>query len=335
LGLSLGGSSMRRRELIAVLGGVVAAWSIPSRAQQQMRIARIGYLSPNPRDSFPAFDAFTSELGQLGYRDGENLSIDFRALGDDIGDLLKATAELVQENVDVVVADGPEATLQAALRASKTVPIVILAVNYDPVARHYIMSLARPGGNVTGVVYRQPDLADKQLQLLREAVPGATRLAILWDAISGDQMDALERGAQAHNFTVTILKMEKPPYDFEAAFRTVATSMPQIVLVLSSPYFNRQRERIAALARQYRLPTMFTFQSYVDAGGLMFYGADTDALHRRAAHQVAKILRGAGPGDLPVEQPSYLKLVINLATAHAIGLTVPQSVVARADEVIE
>jgi putative tryptophan/tyrosine transport system substrate-binding protein len=233
------------------------------------------------------------------------------------------------------VADGPEAALQAALRASSSVPVVILAVNYDPIARGYIASLAHPGGRITGMVYRQPDLAEKQLQLLREAIPEATRLAILWDALSGDQLSALQRGAQARNFTVTSIKLEHPPYDFDAAFRSLAAHPPQMVLVLSSPYFNRQRAHIAALARQNRLPTMFTFQSYVEEGGLMFYGADTDALHRRAAHQVAKILRGAKAGDLPVEQPTYLKLVINLDTAKALGLVIPQSLLARADEVIE
>jgi putative ABC transport system substrate-binding protein len=326
---------MRRRELIILLGSSIAVRPLFAHAQQEAQIARVGYLSPNPRESFSAFDAFTSELAGLGYRDGQNLSIDFRFVGDDIRGLSKAAAELVQKNVDVVVADGPEAALQAALRASSSVPVVILAVNYDPVARGYIASLAHPGGSVTGMVYRQTDLAEKQLQLLREAVPEATHLAVLWDALSGDQMGALERGAQTRNFTVTSFKLEHPPYDFDAAFRTLAARSPQMVLVLSSPYFNRQRDHVAALARQYRLPTMFTFQSYVEAGGLMFYGADTDAMHRRAAHHVAKILRGAKPGDLPVEQPTYLKLVINLATAHAIGLTIPQQVVARADEVIE
>jgi len=326
---------MRRRDLIFVLASSIVMRPAFSRAQQEAQIARIGFLSPNPRESFAAFDAFTAELADLGYRDGQNLTIYFRFLGDDIGGLSKAAPELVQNQVDVIVAAGPEAALQAALRASSSVPVVILAVNYDPVARGYISSLAHPGGRVTGIVYRQPDLAEKQLQLLREAIPEASRLAILWDALSGDQMGALQRGAQGRNLTITSIKLEHPPYDFDVVFRTLAAHSPQMVLVLSSPYFNRDRTHIGALARQYRLPTMFTFQTYVAAGGLMFYGADTAALHRRAAHQVAKILRGAKPGDLPVEQPTYLKLVINLDTAKALGLTIPQSILARADEVIE
>jgi putative tryptophan/tyrosine transport system substrate-binding protein len=325
---------MIRREFIAVIG--VAALSRAAMGQQVApQAVRIGYLSPNPRVGFTAYDAFLDELGNLGYRDGENLVIDFRALGDDAGKLRAAAAAMAHANPDLLVADGPEAALKAAVDATSVVPIVMLAVNFDPVARNYVSGLSRPGANVTGVVFRQPDLVEKQLQLLRDAVPGATRLGILWDAISVDQLGAAKKAAQLFAFTTTSLKLENPPYDFGAAFHSLSMSSSQMVLVLSSPYFNRQRAQIAELAVRHRLPSMFTFQSYVEAGGLMFYGADNEILHRRAAHIVAKILRGARPSDLPVEQPTELKLAINLKTAKALGITMPQTVIARADEVIE
>ena len=325
---------MKRRKFIALIG--LGALSRAAFGQQVApHAARVGYLGPNPRAGYTAYDVFLGELKSLGYVEHENLSIEYRALGDDLASLSHAANELIQSTVDVLVADGPEAALRAVAQAGPTTPIVILAVNYDPVARGYIASLSRPKGNITGVVFRQPDLAEKQLELLKEAVPGAAHLAVLWDPISADQVSALEHGAQSHGLKTSMLKLEHPPYDFDATFRTLAAGTPDMLLVLSSPYFNRQREHLAQVAIEHRLPTMFTFQSYVEAGGLMFYGADNDVLHRRAANYVSKILKGARPSDLPVEQPSQLKLVINLKTAKALGITIPQSVVARADEVIE
>jgi putative ABC transport system substrate-binding protein len=235
----------------------------------------------------------------------------------------------------LIVATGPEVALQAVVGASRSIPIVILAVQYDPIARGYVDSLARPGGNITGVFYRQPELAAKQLELLTQAFPERSRFAILYDANSVDQFSAAEEAAKSMPVELRPLKLEKPPYDFAAAFATMAQGGAQVVLVLSSPSFVEHRPQIAALAIVHRLPTMFVFKSYVAAGGLMSYGVEQLAMYRRIGVYVAKILNGTKPADLPVEQPTKFELVVNLKTAKEIGLELPTSILLRADEVIE
>jgi putative ABC transport system substrate-binding protein len=237
--------------------------------------------------------------------------------------------------VDVIWTNGPEAALQAVVGASRIIPIVILAVNYDPIERGYVSSLAHPGGNITGVFYRQPELAAKQLELLTQAFPSATRLGVLWDALSADQFVAAEPVARARQLALQPQKLEKPPYDFAAAFRMLAEGGAQMVLVLSSPFFSEHRTQIAEAARAHRLPTMFIFRSYVDAGGLMSYGVDQVPMYRRIAAYIAKIFNGAKPADLPVEQASSFELVVNLRTARALGIELPAAILLRADEVIE
>src|SRR6516164_5448234 len=181
------------------------------------------------------------------------------------------------------------AELQAVVGASRIIPIVILAVNYDPIERGYVSSLAHPGGNITGVFYRQPELAAKQLELLTQAFPNATRLGVVWDVLSADQFAAAEPVARARQLALQPLKLEKPPYDFAAAFRILAEGGSQMVLVLSSPFFSEHRPQIAEAARAHRLPTMFIFRSYVDAGGLLSYGVDQVPMYRRIAAYIAKI----------------------------------------------
>jgi ABC-type uncharacterized transport system substrate-binding protein len=219
--------------------------------------------------------------------------------------------------------------------ASRIIPIVIVAVNYDPIERGYVSSLAHPGGNITGAFYRQPELAAKQLELLTQAFPNATRLGVLWDALSADQFAAAEPVARARQLALQPLKLEKPPYDFAAAFRMLAQGGAQMVLVLSSPFFSGHRPEIAEAARAHRLPTMFIFRSYVDSGGLMSYGVDQVPMYRRIAAYIAKIFNGAKPADLPVEQASNFELVVNLRTARALGIELPTAILLRADEVIE
>jgi putative ABC transport system substrate-binding protein len=295
---------------------------------------------------------------------------------------------MMRSQVDLVVAAGPEVVLQAVVGASGFIPIVMLAVQYDPVERGYVASFSRPGGNITGVSYRQLELAQKQLELLAEAFPGRTRLAVLWDAGSADQFNAAEVTAKSLPLELRSLKLEKPPYDFDAAFQTLAQDAAQMVLVLSTPFFSVQRARIVELATKHRLPTMFVFKPYVEAGGLMSYGVDQIPMYRRAADYVAKIFRGvkitdlpaggtsrdarnlsfarvrrhwgiesyapsqtdayhlAGgyaarllkgekPTDLPIQQAVKFEVIINLKTARALGLEVPPTLLARADEVIE
>ncbi len=249
--------------------------------------------------------------------------------------LFAATADLVRSNVELLVVSGSEIAPQAAIAASRTIPIVMLAINFDPIARGYVKSLARPGGNITGVVSLQTELAAKQVELLTQAFPERTRLAVLWDGISADQFAAAERQARSLRLDVQSLELENPPYDFDAAFRSLAEGSPQMLLVLSSPFFTPYRSQIAELAIQQRLPTMFIFKAYVQAGGLISYGVDPVAIYRQLGFYVAKILNGAKPADLPVEQAVKFELVINLKTAKAIGVELSTAIQLRANEVIE
>jgi putative ABC transport system substrate-binding protein len=218
---------------------------------------------------------------------------------------------------------------------SGLIPIVFWANNFDPIERGYVKTLARPGGNITGVFTRQPELAEKQVELLTQTFPERTRLGVLWDAGTADQFSAAERRARALGRDLTAIKLESAPYDFEAAFRALAEASSQAVLVLSGPTFAFHTKTIAELTLKYRLPGMFILRTYVDDGGLMSYGVDIEASFRRLANFVAKILNGAKPADLPVEQPVKYELVVNLKAAKAIGIELPTSLLLRADEVIE
>jgi len=327
-----------RREFISALGGASLAWPFAARAQQLAgRTARIGIVRPpldNPVVSV-GYPAFLDELKKSGFSEGQNLTIEVVREDQDAQQLFAATADLVRSNVELLVVSGSEITLQAAIAASRTIPIVMLAINFDPIARGYVKSLARPGGNITGVVSLQIELAAKQVELLTQAFPGRTRLAVLWDGISADQFAAAERQARSLRLDVRSLKLENPPYDFDAAFRSLAEGSPQMLLVLSSPFFTLSRSHIAELAIQQRLPTMFIFKAYVQAGGLISYGTDPQAIYRQLGFYVSKILNGAKPDDLPVEQAVKFELVINLKTAKAIGVELSTAIQLRADEVIE
>ena len=327
---------MKRREFITLLSGA-AAWPLAARAQQPKRMARVGLLDSQPDNPMivASYSGFSSELGQLGYVEGQNLSIEYRWINERGVDLTAQATGLVRSNVDVIVAAGPEVVLRAAIGASNNIPIAMIAINFDPIARGYVSSLARPGGNVTGIFFRQLELAQKQLELLTQAFPERTKAAALYDALSADQFMAAKRTADSMNLEFRGLRLENPPYDFDAAFRSLAQDSPPMLLVLSSPHFTSSQSRIAALAIEQRLPAMFIFKSYVEAGGLMSYGADFIAMHRRIAAFVGKILDGAKPADIPVEQPTKFELVVNLKTAKAIGIEVPTSILLRADEVIE
>jgi putative ABC transport system substrate-binding protein len=325
---------MKRRDFITLLGGATA-WPLAARAQHG-RIWRIGVLGPSLNVSTMAaqHQAFLAELKALGFEEGKNLTINYCRVDDPRGAFV-AVAELMRSPIDLIWANGPEVALQAVVGASGFIPIVILAANYDPIERGYISSLAHPGGNITGVFYRQPELAAKQLELLAQAFPNASRLGVLWDALSADQFAAAEAAARGRQLALQPLKLEKPPYDFAAAFRTLAQAGAQMVLVLSSPFFTEHRSEVVEAADSRRLPTMFIFRGYVDAGGLMSYGVDQLPMYRRIAAYVAKILNGAKAADLPVEQATKFELVINLKTARIIGVELPTAILLRADEVIE
>lgn len=336
---------MRRREFITVVGGVAAVWPLAARAQQLVgKISRIGFLGtprfiattglPDPITGV-GFPAFLDELKKSGFNEGQNLTIQAVRTDQDPQRLFAETADLVQSNVELLVTEGTEIALKAAVAASPTIPIVFWANNFDPIAHGYVKSLARPGGNMTGVVSLQTELAAKQVELLTEAFPARTRLAVLYDAISADEFNVAQRQANLLHLNVRSVKLDNPPYDFDAAFRSLAEGSPQILLVLSSPFFTPQRGHIAELAIQQRLPTMFIFKTYVDAGGLISYGTDPRSIFRQLGFYVAKILTGSKPADLPVQQAVKFELAINLKTAKAIGVNLPTAIQLRADEVIE
>jgi putative ABC transport system substrate-binding protein len=327
---------IRRREFVALLGSGAVAWPLATHGQQAGNVIRIGFIGASLNSSAMAaqYQAFLKELHELGFSEGRNIVVDYRRLDDPRGPFAVA-AELMRLHVDLIVATGPEVALQAVVGASRSIPIDIMAVQYDPIERGYVSSLARPGGNITGVFYRQPELAAKQLELLTQTFPEKSRLAVLYDTNSADQFSAAEEAARSMPLELRPLKLEKPPYDFGAAFQTMAQGGAQMVLVLSSPFFVERRPLVAALAIEHRLPTMFVFKAYVEAGGLMSYGVEQLAMYRRIGLYVAKILNGTKPADLPVEQPTKFELIVNLKTAKAIGIELPTSILLRADEVIE
>jgi putative ABC transport system substrate-binding protein len=328
---------MKRREFITLLGGAAVAWPFAVRAQPADRIARVGFFGADRSAPLPdtTYRAFIDELQIHGFKNGQNLIVDYRRVEQDLPALSADAAELVRSNVNVLVTQGTEPALQAALGATRTLPIVMMAANYDPFASGYVKSLARPDGNVTGVFLRQTELAEKQTELLWQAFPDRTHIGILWDAISAPQFNAAERRAKIFGLQVYSLKLENPRYDFEAAFGSLAAASTETLLVLSSPHFISARGQIVQLAIQHRMPTMFIFRTYVEAGGLLSYGADFAAMHRQAATHVAKILKGAKVGDIPIEQPNRFEFAVNLRTAKAIGIELPTSILLRADEVIE
>jgi putative ABC transport system substrate-binding protein len=330
---------MKRRAFITLFGGVALAWPLASRAQQPPGGSRrIGLLQASLDDPLTGrgYPAFLDELKKSGFSADQNLTVEIVRVDQDPQKLFAETADLVRSNVQVLVATGPEIVLKAAVAASATIPIVMWAINYDPIARGYVKSLARPGGNITGIVSLQSELAAKQVELLTQALPGRTRLAILWDgAGAAGPFDAAERQARSIGLSVQSLKLENPPYEFDAAFRSLAEGSPQMLLVLSSQFFAPSRSHIAELAVQQKLPTMFIFKSYAEAGGLISYGVDPPAIYRQLGFYVAKILNGAKPADLPVEQPVKFELVVNLKTAKAIGVELSTAIQLRADEVIE
>jgi putative ABC transport system substrate-binding protein len=321
-----------RRAFLTTLAGSLLAAPLAAEAQE-VRKARVGVLSvgANPR-SASFYAAFEQRLRELGHIEGQTLIIDFRApsRGEDPSQVADA---LVRQRPDVLLVVGPEVSMKAASRATRTIPIVIVALNYDPVALGYVQSLGRPGGNITGLVSRAVETAPKQLELLRDALPVDATVAVLWESpVAADQMRSVE--AVASSLRVKLQKVEvRPPYDFDAAFAVVTRTRAAGVLFLGSPVFFRERARLENLALKHRLPSMSS--TYSDLRATFGYGANLDDMLRRAAEYADRILKGAKPADLPVEQPTKFDLVINLKTAKALGLTIPPSLLQRADQVIE
>jgi putative tryptophan/tyrosine transport system substrate-binding protein len=327
---------MRRREFLTILSVGLLARPVRGFGQSD-GAAHITLLGPNPVGAIAGtgLKDFSAELQKLGFAQGRNLIQEYGRTDQETNAAIAEARRLINENTVLVVAIGPELALKTALAANPNIPIVLLALNFDPIARGYVKSLAQPGGNITGIFARQPELAAKQLQLLAEAFPERTRVGVLWDAQSADQFSVAEEEARRLHLSFSAVKLEAAPYDFAEAFRSLAKSEPQLLLVLSSPLFATHDKEIAELATHYRLPSMFIFKTYVEVGGLMSYGVDIEPLYRRAASYVAKLLRGAKPSEFPVEQASNFEFALNLRTAKALNVQLPTSILLRADEVIE
>jgi putative tryptophan/tyrosine transport system substrate-binding protein len=332
---------MRRRELILGLSALVALRLFAREAAQGARAAGdapavIGLLAPFTRaDTELWHRAFRQGLHDLGWVEGGNIRFEYRYADGQVDRLPELVAELINLKVDVIVtAVTPDAL--AAAKATKTIPIVMAATG-DPVTTGLIASLARPGGNVTGLTQIQTDLSAKRLQLLKEIAPGISRIAALWnpqDAISSLARQEIESAAR--HLAVELHSLEVRSSDeLTTAFASAADAHDDALMVLPSPIFVVNEQRIADFAAKHRLPSMFHLREFVQAGGLLAYGPDRADLFRRAATYVDKILKGANPADLPVEQPTKFQLVINLTTAKALGLTVPRYLLAEADEIIE
>ena len=318
--------------LLIVAVVVVAAMA---QAQQPTKIPRIGYLTgTSPSASSARIEAFRQGLRDLGYVEGKNIVIEWRS-GEGKLDRLPALAvELVRLKLDVIVTNGGSAT-RAAKEATSTIPIV-MANDNDPVGSGFVASLARPGGNITGLSNLAPELSGKQLELLKEIVPRFSRVAVLGTSTNPGNAQALrETELAAGALAVKLQYLDVlGPKDIETAFRAASKGRADAVLVLRGPVLNSQRTQVVELAVKSRLSATYPQSEYVEAGGLMTYGVSSTDLNRRAASYVDKILKGAKPADLPVEQPTKFELVINLKTAKQIGLTIPPNVLARADKVI-
>jgi putative ABC transport system substrate-binding protein len=309
-----------------VLGFLAAPLAAPAQ-QPSGKTARIGFLV---RVSTP-FDAFREGLRELGYVEGQNIAIEYRSADGKDERLPGLAAELVRLKVDVIVAVSPPAT-EAAKQATSTIPIVF-PVSGDPVAEGFVASLARPGGNLTGLATIGPELVGKQLELLKAVAPKVSRVAVLQSPSQQVQRQA-EDAARALGVQLQVLKA-RTSSEIEAAFASMRSQRAGAVLVMRDALFFAQQTQIVALAAKSRLPAVYGFREQAEAGGLMAYGASTPQLFRRAATYVDKILKGAKPADLPVEQPTKFELVINLKTAKTLGLTIPPSLLGQADQVIQ
>jgi len=327
---------MKKKIAGVVLSALLYEFCVPGWAQQPGKIPRIGLISGLSRSSSQfQVEGFRQGLRDRGYVEDKNIVIDYR-YGEGREDLLRDLAgDLVRLKVDIIVTGSTVAAL-AAKQLSSTMPIV-LAGTGDPIATGLVASLARPGGNVTGLSAISPELSTKQLELAREIIPKVARVAVLFDPRNPVNIPALkeiEHAALAFRIEVLLLEV-RGPEDYETAFTAAARGRAHVLVVRREPLNQTYQTRIVSLAGRSKLPTIYPLRQYVEIGGLMSYGVDSPDLNRRAATYVDKILKGAKPADLPVEQPTKFEFIINLKTAKQIGLTVPPAVLARADKVIK
>jgi len=305
-------------------------------AQRPAKVAQIGWLGTGAGSPAPAREAFLQGLRELGWVEGQNIVIAWRFAGGRAELLPDLAAELVGLQVDVIVSGGGEPAILAAKQATSTIPIV-MAVSDAPVETGLVASLARPSGNITGLSIQASETGGKRLELLTQAVPQASRVAVLWNAAyPGKAFELKDIEVAARALGVTLQSVEvRGPVDFEHAFAAIAKERPDALITIGEPLTNRHRTQIVDFATKHRLPMMSHDKEFAEAGGLMTYGASLADLFRRAAYYVDRILKGAKPADLPVEQPMKFEQVINLKTAKALGITIPSTLLFQADEVIK
>jgi putative tryptophan/tyrosine transport system substrate-binding protein len=327
---------MKRRDFITLLGSAAATWPLAARAQQSGRIYRIGVLETSPAASNAAnFDALRKGLRELGYVEGQNLVLDYRSADGRPERYPQLLAELLHLNVDLIVTRGTPAVM-AAKNATETIPVV-MAASGEPVGTGVVAGLARPGRNVTGLSALTTELVAKRLELMRETVAGIRRIAFLQNMgnpVAPSQWEELNTAALSLGLEPQLLDVRKPE-DIAQGFDTAIAQRADAILVANDTVTLVHRRQVVELAVKHRLPAMYNTREFIDAGGLVAYGVSYSDLYRRAATYVDKIFKGAKPADLPVEQPTKFELIINLKAAKAIGLEIPPTVLARADEVIE
>jgi putative ABC transport system substrate-binding protein len=326
---------MKRREFIALLGGAAATWPLAARAQQPGKVYRIGFLWDSPNAFLDALEAFRQGLRDLGYVEGRNIVIEYRWAEGKPERMRELAEELVRLKVDVIMAPSSIYTA-AAKRATSTIPIIFMS-HADPLGSSHVASLARPGGNITGLSLMMTETNVKGLELLKDAIPGISRVAVIFDPATpshGPGLKAVKAAGPALGLRVQSVPVRSAT-EYDSAFTTIVGERADAVLVLSTPLFIAGAKRLAELCLAHKLPSLFGPKHHVQEGGLMSYSPDRADLWRRGAIYVDKILRGIDPADLPVQQPTKFELVINMKTAKAIGLPIAPSFLARADEVIE
>jgi putative tryptophan/tyrosine transport system substrate-binding protein len=326
---------VRRREFITLLGGAAlpAAWPRAAGAQQTVRALRVGFVGGQPREA-AIYAAFRKRMAELGYQEDRNFTFEY--IQTPSIDAYEASfRELAARKPDIMMVVGNEPALRAALAAAGVLPIVFLAIDFDPVERGYVASLARPGGNITGIFVHPLELAAKRIELVREALPQVRHLGILWDAASRDQAEAAAAAAKSLGFEPRRVEVVGQPPDYAAALGQMADVPGEPVVIPAGPIFLRDRAILERLLLERRIPSIGAFREIVEAGGLISYGIDLVGLFRDAAGVVDQIAKGAKPAELPIVQASRFHLAVNLKSAMALGITLPLALTARADEVIE
>ena len=326
------GGGKRRRNFLGLAAGATVTWPLGALAQSTKTL-RVGTAFPLPR-TVPFWVAFEQKLLSLGYRDGQNFIFDYvQPPGFDGSDA--AYREIVARQPDILVAAGPEQSLKAARAATDKLPIVAIAVDYDPVARGYVTNLARPTGNITGIYFQSNELMGKRLQLLKQIVPGVTAATVFWDRSSAEGWAALQYVAPRLGLRLTGVEFRERPYDYEKAIAVVAPADRTALIAAGSPFFFQDRAILGELGLRFRTPIMLNTRDSTLAGGLLSYAASLPSMFELAADYVDRVARGSKPADLPILQPTKFELTINLRTAAALGLTVSPELLAQADEVIE